>query len=156
MTTTKDMSGVTTAHFEAPAQGWSPLDSLSRLGIGLISFFARVSDSSAGSGGKATGETAKQAPSASATPATSETSAAATSQAPEAFMACCNLAFPNGPFCPYIGWRRNYYCPPGWYRQWWYCCQGTQLAGCGECTQSSTCWQGPFNCSTWWWEFGGC
>lgn len=149
---------MTTTHFEAPARGWSLLGSLSRLGTGLISFFASASVSSGGYGGGSggvygggTGGYGEQAPSASATAASSE------SPMTLADMACCSLAFPNGPFCQYTGHPRDYVCPPGWYRQWWYCCQGSRMAGCGECTRSqNTCWQGPFNCSIWWWEGRRC
>lgn len=64
---------------------------------------------------------------------------------------CCHLALPNTP-CAYVGQPSNYTCPEGYYRQWWYCTEGTQRRACAECTQSaSTCWQGPFVCSIWWW-----
>jgi hypothetical protein len=64
---------------------------------------------------------------------------------------CCHLALPNTP-CPYVGHPSNYTCPSGYYRQWWYCTEGSQRRACAECTKSSTtCWQGPFICSIWWW-----
>ncbi len=71
-------------------------------------------------------------------------------------MACCHLALPDRE-CKYKGDKSSYTCPSGWYRQWWFCCEGTRQAGCGECTKStSTCWQGPFECSIWWWTGQSC
>ena len=59
------------------------------------------------------------------------------------------------PYCEYTERRRDYVCPEGWYRQWWHCCEGSRLAGCGECTENArTCWQGDFLCSMWWWADG--
>lgn len=70
---------------------------------------------------------------------------------------CCNLYFPNGPECNYSGNKSSYTCPQGYTRQWWPCCEGTRMAGCGECTTSTTtCWQGTFNCSIWWWTGESC
>lgn len=147
---------MTTTHFEIPVQGWSLLNSLSRLGTSFISFFARMSDSSGGDGGGSSGGTGVgggQDP-----PARPVVSGAGQEPPPTpGEMACCSLAFPNGPFCEYTGRRQDYTCPEGWYRQWWHCCEGSRLAGCGECTRSqTTCWQGPFLCSMWWWTDQSC
>jgi hypothetical protein len=72
------------------------------------------------------------------------------------YMACCHLALPDRE-CEYKGDKADYTCPEGWHRQWWFCCEGTRQAGCGECTKStSTCWQGPFECSIWWWTGQSC
>lgn len=74
----------------------------------------------------------------------------------EGGMACCQLALPDRE-CQYVGDKSNYTCPEGWHRQYWTCCDGTRIAGCGECTRStSTCWVGPFECSIWWWTGQSC
>lgn len=69
---------------------------------------------------------------------------------------CCHLALPNKE-CEYSGHKSDYTCPDGWNRQWWFCCEGSTQVGCGECTKStSTCWEGPFECSIWWWTDQSC
>jgi hypothetical protein len=149
---------MTTTHVNAPAQSRSLLDSLSRLGTGLISFFARVHDSSGGYGGGAGGTTGGSGGGGQSSPTRPGDYSSEQEPPPTpGEMACCQLAFPNGPFCEYTGRRQDYVCPDGWYRQWWHCCEGSRLAGCGECTRSqSTCWEGPFHCSMWWWTSQPC
>jgi hypothetical protein len=107
----------------------SPLGWLSQLGMGLVSFFAKLTD---------TGHPAKEQ-------AGHDTASEPHILAPF----CCSLFFPNGPFCPGDGY--NYTCPPGSQKMWWYCCYGTKVLGCGECTTSTqSCWFGEFKCSKWW------
>ena len=140
----------------ARARATSLLDPLARLGTTVIAFVARAERPKAGqkpgAGGTYGGETGGYGggqgypsrpggygpPQQEPPPTPGE-------------MACCSLAFPEGPYCEYTGRRQDYVCPEGWYRQWWHCCEGSRLAGCGECTRSqSTCWSGPFLCSMWW------
>jgi hypothetical protein len=131
-------------HLEAPAHGWnpggfdervnrSPMDQLSRWGIGLLSLFAKLTGGA--SGGSAEGQARAAGESVGAQPL-----------APY----CCDLANPNGPFCPHSGPKYDYTCPPGYQKMWWYCCYGTKVLGCGECTKANTCWIGPWPCSIWW------
>jgi hypothetical protein len=63
--------------------------------------------------------------------------------------ACCNLAFPHGPFCPSCG-TGCWTCPPGYHAHAWYCCYAGSLWGCGECNTGSDCWTGSFTCSRAW------
>lgn len=153
----------TTTRFDTPAQGGSLLDSLSRLGTGLISFFARANDSSGeygeGPGGGSGGGTGGGYGGGGQDYPTQPGGYSPEQEPPPTpgEMACCSLAFPSGPFCEYTGRRQDYVCPDGWYRQWWHCCEGSRLAGCGECTRDQdTCWQGPFLCSMWWWTDQAC
>jgi hypothetical protein len=150
---------MTTIRFNAvPARGWSPLHSLSRVGISLISLLA-ANDSSSGQGtggatGSGTGGHSKQALSATATAAVA--SGAPLVQSAQLDHGCCQPWFPNGPYCQYTGGPQHFTCPDGSYQYWWYCCQGTQRWGCGECTKSHIdCWHGDWTCSTWWQE-GSC
>lgn len=107
----------------------SPLAWLSQWGMGLVSFFAKLTDRG-GSAKEQAGSYAASEPQA---------------MAPY----CCNLYFPNGPFCPGDG--ANYTCPSGTQKMWWYCCYGGRILGCGECTTSTvSCWYGEFKCSKWW------
>ena len=76
-------------------------------------------------------------------------------RATDSGMACCVLALPDRE-CNYKKNKADYTCPEGFNRQWWFCCDGTRQAGCGECTPSNTCWQGPFECSIWWWTGESC
>ena len=68
---------------------------------------------------------------------------------------CCSLARRDNE-CHWFGSKSNYTCPEGYTRQWWYCCEGTQQIGCGECTPQATCWQGPWECSIWWYTGATC
>lgn len=129
---------MTPTHSNAPVHRWSLLDPLSRLGTGLISFFALGSETGGGSGGSGP----EKAVSASAT-AVSELRGPG----------CCHLALPNTPCSHPQGQPCKYTCPEGYYRQWWYCREGTRQRGCAECTgDRDSCWYGPFNCSIWWWQ----
>ena len=69
---------------------------------------------------------------------------------------CCSLYYPNGPYCAYTGSRSNFTCPPGFQRTWWFCCEGTRQVACAECASGSSCWQGPWNCSIWWYTGSTC
>lgn len=143
---------MTTSHTEANDQMWvlvgdgtrkirSPLDWLSRAGMGLLAFFAESADEASG------GSYTERPPQYAVQPQPEE----------EPVPDCCDLYFPNGPFCEYEGHKSNYRCPEGYNRQYWPCCEGTRLVACGECTQSTTtCWQGEFVCSIWWWMDGSC
>jgi hypothetical protein len=141
-----------TSHVEPDARLWnvgegdfrerlSPLDWLAKAGIGLLSFFAQLTGDAPG--GSPVGRTAE----ATDLPRPEE----------EPVPDCCNLYFPEGPFCEYEGHKSNYRCPEGYNKQYWPCCEGTRLVACGECTQSTTtCWEGEFVCSIWWWMDGSC
>jgi len=63
--------------------------------------------------------------------------------------ACCNLAFPHGPFCTSCGYA-CWNCPSGYHAHVWYCCYGGRLCGCGECNTGTDCWSGSFKCSYPW------
>src|SRR5262249_18444902 len=101
---------------------------LSRLGIGMLAYFA---EEGGGGGGVAGTATAHQP------------------HRPPYGQGCCGVAFPNGPYCPYTHTMSHYTCPQG-HRHYWVCGQGTSAVGCGECTSGSSCWQGHWYCSTWW------
>lgn len=69
---------------------------------------------------------------------------------------CCHLARLDRE-CNWFGSKQNFTCPEGYHRHWWYCCEGSQQIACGECTQStSSCWQGPWECSIWWYTGQAC
>jgi hypothetical protein len=69
---------------------------------------------------------------------------------------CCGLARRDNE-CNYFGDKSNFSCPEGFNRQWWHCCEGTTIIGCGECTRYATsCWNGPYTCSIWWWTTQKC
>jgi len=61
----------------------------------------------------------------------------------EAQPVCCDLAYPNGPFCTYRS------CPSGYTWREWACCYaaGHRVWLCAECTTGSSCWNGSFKCS---------
>jgi hypothetical protein len=68
---------------------------------------------------------------------------------PAANFACCDLAFPNGPFCHSCG-TSCWTCPSGYHTAVWYCCSAGRLWGCGECQQGggSNCFGGSkYKCS---------
>ena len=72
---------------------------------------------------------------------------------PSAFAApgCCDLAFPNGPWCggsfPNDG---HFTCPSGTSKRVWACQTATQIYRCWECDNGSTCWNGTvYKCSNW-------
>lgn len=139
---------MTTSPMDTRAYDWtagetrSPLDWLSRWGIGLLSHFAKLTDKVRDA--KKRHKEEKSGPYGDPTPEPMDDDK------------CCHLALPNTE-CSYSGSKANYTCPPGYYRQWWFCCEGTQQIGCGECTgDSSTCWSGPFVCSIWWWTGQSC
>jgi hypothetical protein len=141
---------MTTTHMEAHPNVWgsgeeiSPLRWLSQLGTALLSSFAKVADRIGGSS-----PDRQQA---------GDQSIASVPPPVQPVPACCNLAFPNGPFCHHPPNNKPAYtCPTGFYRQWWYCCEGTRQAACAECTTSTTtCWQGTFKCSIWWYTGHRC
>lgn len=146
---------MTTSPMEAPIYGWDvnkgsgresrpPGIWLSRLGIGLLSLFAKLTEEGAG------GSPAVRYSQYSERPRPY-------GEEPEVNDdKCCHLALPDKE-CPYSGDKSNYTCPDGYYRQWWFCCEGTQQVGCGECTtDESTCWSGDFYCSIWWWTGQSC
>jgi len=133
-----------TTHVETQVQGWylgrggerashSLINWLSRLGIGLLSFFAQLTGDSAGAAAKAQDRGAEKVEPGPAQPK------------------CCGVYFPNGPYCEHPdGKPHDYTCPPGAQKMWWYCIYGTKTFGCGECTTGSYCYEGTFKCSIWW------
>jgi len=62
---------------------------------------------------------------------------------------CCDLA--TNTLCDYQVSRDRYNCPSGYNRTLWTCTEpGTgRLVWCGECSSGSTCYNGPWYCSTW-------
>lgn len=143
---------MTTNHLAVPAQGWnvgaggdsagrSPLDLLSRLGMGLLSLFAKLAESASnpvsGIKDKLHRKLKNEGPR-------------------EPIPDCCSLALPDKE-CPYRGTKSNYICSEGYHRRWWFCCEGTRQAACAECTTyADGCWQGEFECSIWWWTGQSC
>lgn len=109
----------------------SPLDWLSRLGIGLLSFFSNLAD-------EAPGES-------SAEPYAADADHPVEQPIPD----CCTLAVPEKE-CHYSGHKSDFTCPDGFQKQYWPCCEGTRLVGCGECASGSSCFYGPWECSIWW------
>lgn len=110
---------------------------LSRMGIGLLSFFAqftgeRPEESSAEQEGDYVVETGEEV-----------------RVDPRLDDKCCTLA--SSTECSYTGSKSNYRCPPGYSKTIWFCCEGTRRVGCGECSSGPTCWDGPWACSIWWW-----
>lgn len=149
---------MTTHNLEAYAPGWDfnhggdrasrdPLAWLSRLGIGLLSFFAQRMD---GEAGAAAGSQAQSAEA-------YKSRAAEGSNGCGRPYCCCLANYPGNqcpapPDQPY-----DYTCPPNHQKMWWYCTQGTTTYGCGECVPmtSTNCWTGPWPCSKWW-KVGSC
>jgi hypothetical protein len=61
---------------------------------------------------------------------------------------CCQLARCN--ICAYTVSKDRWNCPSGWYRTIWTCRSSTgRLYICGECSRTTSCWYGPWLCSTW-------
>lgn len=134
---------MTTRSMDAPF-GW-----FTKMGMGLLSFFAQFGDAGSSSGGDQA-----QASSGDAAGVSSyQTKDTTTGKRPPFPMpSCCAVYFPNGPFCDYPGSDPSQYtCPQGYYRQWWFCPPTNSFGACAECTtDKDTCWRGDFLCSTWW------
>jgi hypothetical protein len=63
---------------------------------------------------------------------------------------CCELLHPNGPWCGGTQGTNNFSCPTGYTKRYWTCGYMSCEFGCYECTQASSCWNGPwYNCSNW-------
>ncbi len=62
---------------------------------------------------------------------------------------CCNLA--TNRWCNYQVSHDRFTCSPGYNRTTWTCTEpGTgRLVFCGECSTGSSCYQGPWECSSW-------
>ena len=61
---------------------------------------------------------------------------------------CCSLA--SCRICPN---DCHYRCPSGYHAKMWTCASAGRLVWCGECTtSSSSCWNGSFYCSVWWFD----
>lgn len=60
---------------------------------------------------------------------------------------CCHLG--SCTLCNYSVSRDRYTCPSGYTRTYWSCPSGGVVFICGECSSGSTCYSGPFACSTW-------
>ena len=121
----------------------SPLGWLSRMGINLLSFFSDVNDSAytGSSGGGEANTYVADEPSGGGGVIVDDK--------------CCFLARPDNE-CRYQGDKSNYTCPDGFQKTWWFCCEGTQQIGCGECSSGPTCWQGPWECSIFWYTGQTC
>jgi len=142
---------MTSQSMEMPAawRSGSLFDRLAKLGGNMLSLFAQFGDSasSGGPGYQMAGANEERSY------GQSGDQPAPQQNPPDPLPRCCRVFYPNGPYCNYVGRPQDYTCPSGYYRQWWFCCEGSRgrEAACAECTQStSTCWSGPFNCSTWW------
>lgn len=138
---------MTTRSMEAPF-GW-----LTRMGMGLMSFFAQFGD--AASGGSSGGYQAQSAsrPAGGGYYRKKEDDDATGKRPPFPMPGCCRVRYPDGPFCDYPGSDPSRYtCPEGYYRQWWFCpTEPPPYGACAECTTNKdTCWRGDFLCSTWW------
>ncbi|HEY7486703.1 MAG TPA: twin-arginine translocation signal domain-containing protein [Streptosporangiaceae bacterium] len=70
---------------------------------------------------------------------------------PSAFAApgCCDLRYPNGPWCGGTKGRdgSGWSCPSGYTKRYWSCHTAHFYYTCWECTKGSTCWSGPWKCS---------
>jgi hypothetical protein len=132
---------MTTTPMEAPS-GW-----FSRIGMELLSFFAQFGDAGGGASSSGSAQSSSKSRGHSA-----QADATTGKRPPFPMPECCVVYYPNGPFCDYPGTDPSQYtCPPGYYRQWWFCPTTNSYGACAECTQDqSTCWRGPFQCSTWW------
>lgn len=60
---------------------------------------------------------------------------------------CCDLWFPNGPWCGGTQGSGNFSCPTGKVKRSWTCCAPAGLVSCWECATGPTCYDGPFSCS---------
>jgi hypothetical protein len=61
---------------------------------------------------------------------------------------CCDLAFPNGPWCGGTQGSGNFSCPSGYHKLFWTCCAPAGLVTCWECTTSTTsCYNPSWICS---------
>jgi hypothetical protein len=72
---------------------------------------------------------------------------------------CCELRYPNGPFCGGSQGTNNFSCPSGYTKRYWTCGYMSCEFGCYECAKGSSCWNGPWYCSNWAilvWGGGGC
>ncbi len=71
-------------------------------------------------------------------------------------LGCCDLAYPNGPWCGGHRGMSNFSCPSGYHKTAWYCNIGNDGYGCYECSKSSTsCYGGPWACSNYTVTVGG-
>jgi len=97
---------------------------LSRLGIGLLAYFA------ADGGGGGSG----------AVPLLTD---------PRIGQGCCRLA--TDIECPYSGSKSNFNCnTTGGTKAYWMCVNGAEKKGCGECAANASCVSGSYKCSIWW------
>lgn len=60
---------------------------------------------------------------------------------------CCDLWFPNGPFCGGSPNNGSFTCPAGYTKRLWGCTQPCWVVQCYECTTGPTCWDPTFACS---------
>lgn len=111
---------------------------VSRLGIGLLSFFSNLTD--AGGGGSYS-DPYSQPPKDEDIPIPDDK--------------CCNLARPDRE-CKFTGDKSNFTCPEGFQKTFWPCCEGTRIIGCGECASGPSCFDAPWDCSIWWWTDSPC
>lgn len=77
--------------------------------------------------------------------------AATWTDAPSAAAAplCCDLEYPNGPFCGGTQGTNSFSCGSGYTKRYWTCGYLSCEIGCYECTKGSSCWSGPWACSNW-------
>lgn len=62
---------------------------------------------------------------------------------------CCDLYYPNGPWCGGTQGNPYFSCPSGYVKRQWACCFPSGFILCWECCGGPTCWDGPFACSNW-------
>ncbi len=60
---------------------------------------------------------------------------------------CCNLRFPNGPWCGGTKGSSNFTCSAGHNKRNWTCCEPFGLVLCWECTTGATCDDPMYECS---------
>jgi hypothetical protein len=61
---------------------------------------------------------------------------------------CCDLRYPNGPWCGGTEGSSSFTCPANHFKKNWTCCMPFGLVLCWECTENpNTCMLGPYSCS---------
>ena len=60
---------------------------------------------------------------------------------------CCDLAYPNGPWCGGHHPSSNFTCRSGYHKRVWHCVSGPSFLSCYECAAGADCFSGPWQCS---------